>query len=171
MGSKVAAYLGLGSNIGDRRATLRTAVNAIVDLAAVSPAYETDPVGGPDQDAFLNIVVKLETSRSPRQLLELCAELETVAGRQRLVHWGPRTLDVDVLLVASPGEGTLDYEEVDGFLIVDEPDLVVPHPRMAVRNFVLRPLLDVAPELDGHVLLQPPLDEVPFGNVEWVGVL
>ncbi|MEM9561318.1 MAG: 2-amino-4-hydroxy-6-hydroxymethyldihydropteridine diphosphokinase [Actinomycetota bacterium] len=128
------AYLGLGSNLGDRRATLRQAVAAIPEVVAVSPVYETDPVGGPEQGAFLNIVVELETRRSPRELLELCRELEAAAGRVRVVRWGPRTLDVDVLLV---GEES-----------VDEDDLTVPHPRMAERNFVVVPLLDLAPDLD-----------------------
>ena len=93
------AFLGLGSNIGDRRATLREAVGSIFELVAVSPVYETDPVGGPEQGPFLNIVVQLETQRSPRELLELCQELEAEAGRVRVVRWGPRTLDVDVLMV------------------------------------------------------------------------
>ncbi len=167
----VAAYLGLGSNIGDRRATLRSAVNAMVDLAVVSPVYETAPVGGPEQDAYLNIVVKLETDRTPNELLALCAELEAAAGRERLVRWGPRTLDVDVLLVAAGDEQQLGYDEVDGFLIVDEPDLVVPHPRMTVRNFVMQPLFDVAPELRGHELAQAPPGEKPFGDVTSLGAL
>jgi 2-amino-4-hydroxy-6-hydroxymethyldihydropteridine diphosphokinase len=131
--SAVRAFLGLGSNLGDREALLRRAVAQLPDVVAVSPMYETDPVGGPDQGAFLNLVVELDTARSPRQLLELCRELETSARRVRLERWGPRTLDVDVLLV--------------GDLAVDEPDLVVPHPRMWERRFVLAPLADLAPEL------------------------
>ena len=127
------AFLGLGSNLGDRRTQLRRAVAAVPDLVAVSPLYETDPVGGPDQGRFLNCVVELSTERSPRQLLELCRSLEAAAHRVRLERWGPRTLDVDVLLV--------------GDLQVDEPDLVVPHPRMWERGFVLAPLHDLAPEL------------------------
>lgn len=128
------AFLGLGSNIGDRRAVLRLAVGAIPDLVAVSPVYETEPVGGPEQDPFYNIVVELDTERGPRELLELCRELEVAAGRQRIVRWGPRTLDVDVLLV--------------GDLVVGDPDLTVPHPRMHQRNFVMRPLLDLAPDIE-----------------------
>jgi 2-amino-4-hydroxy-6-hydroxymethyldihydropteridine diphosphokinase len=129
----VRAFLGLGSNLGDREALLRRAVEQIPDLVAVSPLYETDPVGGPEQGAFLNLVVELDTDRTPRQLLELCQQLEADARRVRLERWGPRTLDADVLLV-----GDLD---------VDEPDLVVPHPRMWERRFVLAPLADLAPEL------------------------
>ena len=127
-------FLGLGSNLGDRWATLRAAVAALPDVVAVSPVYETDPVGGPPgQPPYLNLVVELDTDRSPRDLLEEAHRLETAAGRVREERWGPRTLDVDVLLV--------------GDLVVDEPDLVVPHPRMAERAFVLAPLADLAPEL------------------------
>ena len=127
------AFLGLGSNIGDRRAHLRHAVAALPDVVAVSGVYETDPVGGPDQDPYLNCVVELDTELSPRQLLDLAHELEAAAARVRTVRWGPRTLDVDVLLV--------------GALTVAEPDLVVPHPGMYERAFVLVPLSDLAPEL------------------------
>ena len=128
------AFLGLGSNVGDRRAHLRAAVDALPDVAAVSPVYETDPVGGPEgQDPYLNCVVMLLTDRTPRQLLSLCRELESAAGRVRGERWGPRTLDVDVLLV--------------GDMVVDDPDLRVPHPRMEERAFVLVPLADIAPDL------------------------
>ncbi len=127
------AFLGLGSNLGDREATLRAAVAALPDLVAVSPVYETEPVGGPEQGAYLNAVAELDTDRSPHELLELCRSLEAAADRVRLERWGPRTLDVDVLLV--------------GELVVDEPDLQVPHPRMWDRRFVLAPLRDLAPEV------------------------
>jgi 2-amino-4-hydroxy-6-hydroxymethyldihydropteridine diphosphokinase len=130
----VRAFLGLGSNLGDRRAHLAIAVAALPDVVAVSPVYETEPLGGPaGQDAYLNLVVELETELSPRQLLEIAQSLESAALRVRSERWGPRTLDVDVLLV--------------GDLIVDEPDLVVPHPRMYERRFVLAPLADLAPDL------------------------
>ncbi len=127
------AFLGLGSNLGDRRAHLRAAVDALPDVVAVSPLYETDPVGGPEQGAFLNLVVELATDLTARELLAACAEREAAAERVRAVRWGPRTLDVDVLWV--------DGEEVD------EPDLVVPHPRIWARRFVLAPLRDLAPDL------------------------
>jgi 2-amino-4-hydroxy-6-hydroxymethyldihydropteridine diphosphokinase len=137
----VRAYQGLGSNLGDRRAQLRAAVAALPDVVAVSPVYETDPVGGPSgQGPYLNVVVALETDRSPRQLLDLAHNLEDGAGRVRKERDGPRTLDVDVLLV--------------GDLCVDEPDLVVPHPRMWERRFVLAPLADLA---DGSVRRLGPL--------------
>ena len=128
------AFLALGSNLGEREQLLREAVASIPDLVAVSPVYETDPVGGPGgQGAFLNAVVELDTERSPRELLELCQRLEADAQRVREERWGPRTLDVDVLLV--------------GDLTVDEPDLEVPHPRMWERRFVLAPLADLAPDV------------------------
>ncbi len=128
------ALLALGSNLGDRVRYLQDAVAVIPDLVAVSPVYETDPVGGPeDQGPYLNMVVCLDTVLDARELLELCHRLEEKASRKRAVHWGPRTLDVDVLWL-------------DG-VTVDEPGLVVPHPRMAERPFVLAPLRDVAPDL------------------------
>jgi 2-amino-4-hydroxy-6-hydroxymethyldihydropteridine diphosphokinase len=130
----VRAFLGLGSNLGDRRGHLRRAVVTLPDMVAVSPLYETEPVGGPPgQDDYLNVVVELETERTPRELLALAHRLEEEAGRVRTVRHGPRTLDVDVLLV--------------GDLVVDDPDLVVPHPRMWERRFVVEPLGDLAPEL------------------------
>jgi 2-amino-4-hydroxy-6-hydroxymethyldihydropteridine diphosphokinase len=135
----VRAFLGLGSNLGDRRAYLREAVERLPDVAAVSPLYETDPVGGPPgQGAYLNGVVELSTARTPRELLSIAQAAEAAAARIRVERWGPRTLDVDVLLV---GDET-----------VDEPDLIVPHPRMWSRGFVLVPLGDLAPELVlGHL--------------------
>jgi 2-amino-4-hydroxy-6-hydroxymethyldihydropteridine diphosphokinase len=131
------AFIGLGSNLGDRRAALQRGVAQLEaggDVTAVSPLYETEPVGGPeDQGAFLNVVVELATADSPQRLLARCQELEEAAHRVRTVRFGPRTLDADVLLV--------------GDLTLDEPDLVVPHPRMWERRFVLAPLADLAPEL------------------------
>jgi len=127
------AFLGLGSNLGDRMGYLEGAVAAIDDCVAVSGVYETDPVGGPEQGPYLNVVVELDTSRSARSLLGLCGALEASADRVREVRWGPRTLDVDVLWV--DGE------------TVDEPDLAVPHPRMRERAFVMVPLGELAPDL------------------------
>jgi len=132
------AYLALGSNLGDRLANLQLALDelaqhAAVDVIAVSRVYETAPVGGPEQGEYLNAVVALDTSLSPHELLHLAQAIERSAERVRDVRWGPRTLDVDVLLY---GDRTID----DG-------DLTVPHPRMWERAFVLVPLRDVAPEL------------------------
>jgi 2-amino-4-hydroxy-6-hydroxymethyldihydropteridine diphosphokinase len=130
----VRAFLGLGSNLGDRAAYLQGAVDALPDVVAVSRFYETDPVGGPEgQPPYLNAVVELDTEMSPGDLLDWCRRLEAAAGRVRTERWGPRTLDVDVLLV--------------GDLVIDEPDLQVPHPRMWERSFVLIPLAELAPEL------------------------
>jgi len=131
------AFIGLGSNLGDRRVTLRQAVRALQvggDVVAVSPLYETEPVGGPeDQGPYLNLVVELATSDGPRELLARCQSLEQDAHRVRTARWGPRTLDADVLLV--------------GDLAVHDPDLIVPHPRMWERRFVVQPLKDLAPDL------------------------
>lgn len=129
------AFLGLGSNLGDRAAHLRAAVASLADVVAVSPVYETDPVGGPEQGAFLNLVVELDTNLDARGLLAECGELERAAERVREERWGPRTLDVDVLWI-------------DGEQVADD-DLVVPHPRMWARRFVLAPLADLAPDLVG----------------------
>jgi 2-amino-4-hydroxy-6-hydroxymethyldihydropteridine diphosphokinase len=132
----VRAFVALGSNMGDRREHLRRAVAGLPGVVAVSQVYETDPVGGPgDQPAYLNAVVELETDLEPRDLLEVARRLEAEAGRVRAERWGSRTLDVDVLLV--------------GDLVVDEPDLQVPHPRLWERAFVLVPLSDLAPDVAG----------------------
>ena len=132
------AYLGLGSNLGDRAGYLQGAVDALeaepsVALVATSPVYETEPVGGPAQPPYLNAVVAVDTDVSPHELLAIAQRLEVAAGRVRAERWGPRTLDVDVLLVDD--------------LRVDTDDLVVPHPRLGERAFVLAPLHDLAPEL------------------------
>ena len=142
------AFLGLGSNLGDRAALLAAAVDRLVavGLVRVSPTYETDPVGGPEQDAFLNIVAELDTDLSARQLLGVCVRLEIAAARERVERWGPRTLDVDVLWI--------DREEVD------EPDLVVPHPRLWERRFVLAPLRDLAPDLVSEAAVAAAVGEV-----------
>ena len=129
------AFLGLGSNLGDRRRHLDEATDRLlaVGLVAVSPVYSSTPVGGPAQDDFLNCVVELDTDLAARQLLAVCGRLEAAASRVRGERWGPRTLDVDVLWV--DGEA------------VDDVDLQVPHPRMWQRRFVLAPLRDLAPDL------------------------
>jgi len=139
--------------MGDRADQLRRAVEALPDVAAVSRLYVTEPVGGPPgQEAYLNVVVELDTELGPRELLELGKRLERDAGRTGGVRWGPRPLDVDVLLVDE--------------LVVDEPDLVVPHPRMWERRFVVEPLTDLAPEL-----VSAPARERAGGAVRAVGTL
>ncbi|MGO9913015.1 MAG: 2-amino-4-hydroxy-6-hydroxymethyldihydropteridine diphosphokinase [Acidimicrobiales bacterium] len=130
------AWLGLGSNLGDRQSYLVDAVAALRRLdpeLQVSPVYETAPVGGPEgQGSYLNCVVKLETDLSPRALLAVAQGLESDAERVRTERDGPRTLDVDLLLLDD--------------LVIDDPDLVVPHPRLSERAFVLAPLEDLDPD-------------------------
>ncbi len=130
------AFIALGSNLGDRWAYLRTGLGHLPDLVAVSPVYETAPVGGPPgQDWYLNAVAELWTAATPLDLLNVARRAEAAAGRERAQRWGARALDIDVLLV--------------GGLTVDLPDLQVPHPRMWERGFVLVPLADLAPEIVG----------------------
>jgi 2-amino-4-hydroxy-6-hydroxymethyldihydropteridine diphosphokinase len=136
------AYLGIGSNLGDRLAHLQAAVEALatepgIHVVAVSAVYETEPVGGPPQDDFLNAVVAVDTTLDARALLAAAQRAEAAEHRVRAERWGPRTLDVDVLLVGDER--------------IEEPDLQVPHPRMAERAFVLVPLADVAPAWSGTV--------------------
>ncbi len=131
-------YLSLGSNIGDRLGQLREAVRIIaeredVQVAKISSVYETEPIGGVDQESFYNIVVEIETSLPPKDVLQLAHDVEKALRRERKVHWGPRTIDIDILL----------YDEI----LFDEKDLVIPHPEMKNRAFVLAPLLEIAPEI------------------------
>ena len=135
MTSTRRAYLGIGSNLDDRLAHLQRAVDGLITtpgitVVSISSVYETAPVGGPPQPDYLNAVVALDTTLTAPELLEVAQRLEAAAGRVRLERWGPRTLDVDILLVGD--------EELD------EPDLVVPHPRMRERGFVMVPLADVS---------------------------
>ena len=137
-GRFVRAYLALGSNLGDRAARLRAGIDGLaadpgVRMVNVSPFYETPPWGPIPQGAYLNACAEIETNLPPRALLDLCLAVERVEGRERLERWGPRTLDIDIL--------TYGEEEID------EPDLKVPHPRMAERAFVLVPLAAIAPAL------------------------
>jgi 2-amino-4-hydroxy-6-hydroxymethyldihydropteridine diphosphokinase len=133
----VPACVGLGSNLGDRRAILASAVDALaaapgVSVRSVSLAIETAPVGGPSgQGPFLNAAAVLDTSLAPEDLLSVLRAVERDAGRVRRVRWGERTLDLDLLLF--------------GPLVCDTPELSVPHPRMGVRRFVLGPLAEIAP--------------------------
>jgi 2-amino-4-hydroxy-6-hydroxymethyldihydropteridine diphosphokinase len=129
--------LGLGANLGDRLGTLREAAARLTSgglrIVASSRVWETEPVGGPPgQPPFLNAVVRAETVLAPRQVLRVAQEVEEVLGRTREVRWGPRTIDVDVLLIDD--------------LVLDDPDLTVPHPRLAERAFVVLPLLDIDPD-------------------------
>jgi 2-amino-4-hydroxy-6-hydroxymethyldihydropteridine diphosphokinase len=149
----VRAFVGLGSNLGDRMAALQGALDGLPDVVAVSRVYESEPVGGPPgQGPYLNAVVELATDLSPRAILDVARRLEAEAGRRRGVRWGPRTLDVDVLLV--------------GDAVVADADLVVPHPRMWERRFVVEPLAELAPGL-----IPPGTQERAGGEVRAVGTL
>jgi dihydroneopterin aldolase/2-amino-4-hydroxy-6-hydroxymethyldihydropteridine diphosphokinase len=131
----------LGSNVGDSLETLRDAAVALfglIDLDAVSPVVETDPVGGPDQPPYLNAVVTGTTSLSPRALLRLLHDVEAAHGRTREVHWGPRTLDLDLVQYGDPAFNT-DVQ-------MDDAALTLPHPRAHERAFVLVPWLLADPE-------------------------
>jgi 2-amino-4-hydroxy-6-hydroxymethyldihydropteridine diphosphokinase len=129
------AYLSLGSNIGDRAEHLAAGIAIVVehDEYRTSSVYETEPVGGVAQDDYWNMVVEVVTDASPRELLERARRAETARERVRDVRWGPRTLDVDVLLVGDERS--------------DDPEIIVPHPRLYERSFVLIPLHEVAPQL------------------------
>ena len=148
------AYVGLGSNLGEREATLREALTRLGELdgvavVAVSSFRETDPVGNVDQPRFVNGAAEIETNLGPRELLDRLLEVERSLGRDRSreERWGSRTLDLDLLLYGNE--------------TIDEPGLEVPHPRLAERAFVLEPLLELDRELrlpDGRALrdLHPP---------------
>jgi 2-amino-4-hydroxy-6-hydroxymethyldihydropteridine diphosphokinase len=149
--------------MGDRLGHLQSGVDRLaaerrVRIDAVSSVYETAPVGGPPQDAFLNMAVRVATTASPRGLLRACQRAEQAAGRVRTVRWGPRTLDVDVLL----------YDDRR----VATRRLVIPHPRLTERAFALIPLIEVAPGAqlpDGGSLVQAVAKLAPIDDVEMVG--
>jgi 2-amino-4-hydroxy-6-hydroxymethyldihydropteridine diphosphokinase len=127
------AFVALGANLGDRLAAMRAAVGRLGlcgEVLEASPVYETEPVGYRDQPAFLNAVVKVDTALSPRALLDELLRIEAERGRVRTFRNAPRALDLDLLL----------YDE----LVIDEPGLTVPHPRLHERAFVLWPLADIA---------------------------
>ncbi len=131
------AYLSLGSNQGDRAALLKDAVARLeapgrVRVTKQSSLYETAPIGVTDQPWFLNLVVEVETDLDPQALLDLALAVERGLGRVRTQRWGPRTVDIDILL----------YDTVQ----MDTPTLAIPHPEMTRRRFVLEPLLEIAPD-------------------------
>jgi len=131
----VIAYIGIGSNIGDAAAHCRKAIELLSEagrVVRVSSFYHTEPVGRHEQDDFINAVAAVETDRSPDDLLNVCHAIEDRLGRKRDVRWGPRTADLDILLY--------------GDLVIERPELTVPHPQMALRKFVLAPLVEVAPD-------------------------
>jgi 2-amino-4-hydroxy-6-hydroxymethyldihydropteridine diphosphokinase len=150
------AVLALGANLGDRVAALQGAVDALarsVSLLAVSAIFETAPVGGPEQPDYYNAVVVVETELSASELLDLAHSIEAAAGRERLVRWGPRTLDVDIVTF--------------GEMVSDDPVLTLPHPRAHERAFVLMPWLDADPDavMPEHGSVAALLDTVDTAGV------
>jgi len=155
------AYVGFGANLGDPASALRAAVAELGREAGLvgagSPVYRSAPVGVTDQPPFLNAVAALDTALSPDRLLDVLLAIETAHGRVREVRWGPRTLDLDLIW----------YDGV----VRDGPRLTLPHPRAHEREFVLRPLCDIAPELplNGRTARRW-LDELPPQGVEPAGL-
>ena len=132
------ACLGLGSNIGDRMAHMRDAIDMLhaadgIDITRISPIYQTEPVGYEVHEDFYNMVVEINTSMFPNRLLEVVKEIEKNLGRRESVHKGPREMDIDILLYGKEA--------------IEEYRLTIPHPRMLNREFVLRPLYDIAPDM------------------------
>jgi len=145
MSDAISAYLGLGSNLGDRLKTIRSACGALdaheaISIVRTSTIVETDPVGPPDQPPYLNCALGIATGLAPAALLTVCLAIEMSHGRNRARErrWGPRPLDLDLLLY--------------GRRVIDEPGLTVPHPRLHQRLFVLAPLAEIAPDVE-HPLL------------------
>lgn len=134
----IRCFIGLGSNMGDAQANIKKALKFLgstggVSIASHAPFYRTAPLGYTDQDYFINTVAEIYTTLSPRALLEKLQAIENELGRIRLIRWGPRTLDLDLLLY--------------GDELIKETDLEVPHPRMHQRAFVVVPLADLCPAL------------------------
>lgn len=133
------AYLSLGSNLGNRKQYIESAVNKLnenenITVKKVSSIYETEPVGFTKQNKFLNIVVEIETSLEPLELLRQCQKIENDLGRVRIIRWGPRTIDIDIII----------YEDY----IIESNTLTIPHPRMKEREFVLIPLNEIASDIN-----------------------
>ncbi|MBP3039299.1 2-amino-4-hydroxy-6-hydroxymethyldihydropteridine diphosphokinase [Bacillaceae bacterium Marseille-Q3522] len=133
------AYLSLGSNMGDRLQYLSKAIRLLgneneIKVAAASSIYETDPVGYENQAKFLNMVLAIQTNVNPFSLLQICLRIEEKLGRKRTIRWGPRTIDLDILLFNKEN--------------IETEDLIIPHPRMLERAFVLVPLLELNPRID-----------------------
>jgi 2-amino-4-hydroxy-6-hydroxymethyldihydropteridine diphosphokinase len=163
------AYLGLGSNLGDRRQHLAEAVRRLhagpaLQVVKISPVYESSPVGVTAQPDFLNLVVQVATTHSPHELLTECQRIEADLGRVRRERWGPRTIDIDLLLY--------------GDARIDDESLAVPHPRMRERSFVLAPLAEIAPglKMDGKTVgeLAAALGEAglrKLGPLDWPDII
>lgn len=141
----VTAYIGLGSNMGDRKENLDAAVTMLraadgVEVSVLSAYIVTAPVGYTRQPDFLNAAAEIKTTLSPHELLALCLNIEKELKRERILRWGPRTIDLDVLLY--------------GNFVVNDSDLILPHPRMHEREFVMGPLNEIAPHAYHPVLKQ-----------------
>jgi 2-amino-4-hydroxy-6-hydroxymethyldihydropteridine diphosphokinase len=150
-------YIALGTNLGDRLANLRAAIESLppnVTVLAQSHIYETPPWGYEDQPAFLNMVLKAETMLEPEPLLSYLKQIEEELGREKSVRWGPRLIDLDILF----------YND----LVVDSSPLVIPHPRLHERGFVLVPMADIAPGFTHPVLarsVEELLAEIDTGEI------
>ena len=144
-GSQITAYIGIGSNIGERERNLNCAIEMLnlayeVEVTAVSSFINTTPIGYKEQPDFLNAAVEMITTLSAQKLLLVCQEIEKNLKRERIIRWGPRTIDLDILLY--------------GDLILNEDNFTIPHPRMHEREFVLKPLTEIAPQAFHPVLEQ-----------------
>jgi 2-amino-4-hydroxy-6-hydroxymethyldihydropteridine diphosphokinase len=135
-------YIGIGSNLGDRKANCMRAIELLAEKGIVvrkeSSLYETDPWGDKNQPKFLNMAIEIETELKPRDLLGILAGIEKELGRKKSHKWGPRIIDLDILLYNS--------------IIIDQDDLKIPHPFMHKRDFVLKPLYEIAPDVKHPVL-------------------
>jgi len=130
------AYIGIGSNVGDKKANCHKAIELLgltERIVGVSSFYYTEPVGYKEQEDFINAVAAVETDRSPGELLTVCHSIEDRLGRTRTIQWGPRTADLDILLY--------------GDVVMNSVDLIILHPLMTVRKFVLVPLVEIAPHV------------------------
>lgn len=149
-GSRITAYIGIGSNIGDREKNLDRAIEMLrlakhIEVTAVSSYINTAPVGYTDQPDFLNTAVEVNTTLSAQELLVLCQYIEEELKRERIIRWGPRTIDLDILLY--------------GDLVINEKNLTIPHPRMIDREFVIKPLNEIAPQAF-HPILEQVVSEI-----------
>lgn len=147
--NSVTAYIGLGSNIGDRKENLDNAIELLdkereIEVIAISSYINTSPVGYYDQPDFLNAAVGIKTTLSASALLGVCNNIEKYLKRERIIHWGPRTIDLDILLFSDS--------------IINDDILIIPHPRMHEREFVLKPLNEIAPQAFHPVLEKPVSD-------------
>ncbi|HLP95708.1 MAG TPA: 2-amino-4-hydroxy-6-hydroxymethyldihydropteridine diphosphokinase [Saprospiraceae bacterium] len=145
----INTFLSIGSNIGDRAGNLKNAIGLIEKfigkIAKRSHVYETQPWGEPNQDAFLNMVIMINTSLEPRDILEKITKIERELGRERKEKWGPRTIDIDILFY--------------GKRIIRDKGLEIPHPELHKRGFVLVPMMEIAPDFE-HPVLNMQIDEL-----------